>query len=156
MIQRIQTVYLLLAAVALFSTFLVDIAQFTDAAGLENDLALYRLSRSDGEILMVQSGIWPILSLSVTGALYLVAIFAYRNRKRQMAFVRFSYVTVLLSLVAIWFFVDQNYWVLNLSEPDLSFRVGFYLPFVAFAFSWLANRSIRADEALVKSLDRIR
>lgn len=156
MIQRIQSVYLLLAVVALFSTFLVDVAQFTDAAGLENDLSLYRLQRADGEVQMVQAALWPIIGLSLTGALYLIAIFAFRNRKRQMTFVRFSYITLLLSLFTIWYFVDQNYWVLDLAEPDLSFRLGFYLPFVAFAFSWLANRSIRADEALVKSLDRIR
>lgn len=73
-----------------------------------------------------------------------------------MQLVRFSYIALLLGVGSIWYFTDQNYWSLQLSEPDLSYRTGFYLPFVSFAFAWLANRAIRNDEELVKSLDRLR
>lgn len=156
MIQRIQTVYLLLAAVSLFSVFLFDIAHFTDAAGARNELSLYSLQLAGGEYSQVQYSLIPIAVLSVTGALYLLGIFSYRRRKRQMQLVRFSYLTLAVSIVAMWWFTDRNYWVLELPDPDLSYRTGFYLPFVAFAFSWLANRAIRSDEALIRSLDRIR
>ena len=126
MIQRIQSVYLLLAALAVFSVFLVDIAQFTDAAGNPNHLGLYRLNLASGEIKSVSSSLLPISLLSIAG------------------------------VGAIWYFTDQNYWSLQLAEPDLAYRAGFYLPFVSFAFAWLANRAIRNDEELVKSLDRLR
>lgn len=156
MLQRIQTVYLLLAAAAVFSVFLFDIAHFTDAAGSKNMLGLYQLKLANGEIKSVKASLLPILVLSVAGALQLFSIFAYRKRRRQMQLVRFSYLTLLLGVGAIWYFTDQNYWTLELAEPDLSYRAGFYLPFVSFAFAWLANRAIRNDEELVKSLDRIR
>ncbi len=156
MIQRIQSVYLLLAAMAVFSVFLVDVARFTDAAGNANSLGLYRLKLASGEIKSVSASLLPILLLSLAGALQLFSIFAYRNRRRQMQLVRFSYIALLTGVAAIWYFTDQNYWSLQLAEPDLSYRAGFYLPFVSFAFAWLANRAIRNDEELVKSLDRLR
>jgi uncharacterized membrane protein len=156
MIQRIQTVYLVLAALSVFAVFVVNIAQFSDAAGGSNLLGLYQLKKSNGELGAVLASLPAIALLSLAGAIQLFSIFVYRKRKQQMQFVRFSYVLLVASIVAIWYFVDQNYWSLNLSEPDLQYRAGFYLPFVSFAFAWLANRSIRNDEELVKSLDRIR
>ncbi len=156
MIQRIQTVYLLLAIAAVFSIFLLDVAYFTDASGGENTLGLYRIVRADGEIATVNASLFPIIAISMTGALYFLALFSYRNRKRQMQFVRFSYLTAFLSALAMWYFIDQNYWSLDLPEPDLSHGVAYFLPYVGFAFSWLANRAIRKDEELVKSLDRLR
>lgn len=156
MIQRIQSVYLVLAALAVFSVFLVDIAHFTDAAGNDSMLGLYRLKLANGELKSVSASLLPILILSFAGALQLFSIFAYRNRRRQMQLVRFSYIALILGVGSIWYFTDQNYWSLQLAEPDLSYRAGFYLPFVSFAFAWLANRAIRNDEELVKSLDRLR
>jgi len=156
MIQRIQTVYLVLAALSVFAVFFVNIAQFGDAVGGSNLLGLYQLKKSNGELGAVLASLPAIALLSLAGAIQLFSIFVYRKRKQQMQFVRFSYVLLVASIVAIWYFVDQNYWSLNLSEPDLQYRAGFYLPFVSFAFAWLANRSIRNYEELVKSLDRIR
>jgi hypothetical protein len=156
MLQRIQTVYLLLASGCAFSVFFFDIAQFTDGAERLNSLDLYRLRMASNEVQRVSHSLFPMIALSLTVALQLVAIFSYRKRKQQMKLVRFSYLTLALSVAAVWFFVDRNYWILALSEPDLTYRAGFFMPFCSFAFAWLANRSIRNDEALVRSLDRIR
>lgn len=156
MLQRIQTVYLVLAIVSLLSVVLFDIAHFSDAAGNKNLLGLYNLTTADQELSSVKFSLLPVASISLSIALLIVAIFSYRKRKRQMQFVRFSYLTIVASVLSIFFFVNENYWSLNLPEPDLSYRTGFYLPFVAFAFCWLANRAIRQDEELVRSLDRLR
>lgn len=156
MIQRIQTVYLLLAALSVFAVFFLNIAHFSDAAGSSNLLGLYQLKKANGELGSVLASLPAIALLSLAGAVQLFSIFIYRKRKQQMQFVRFSYLFLVAAVVAIWYFVDQNYWSLNLSEPDLKYRAGFYFPFVSFAFAWLANRSIRNDEELVRSLDRLR
>lgn len=156
MLQRIQTIYLLLAVLSIVMVFFVDIAHYTDVTGNHSELSLYRLTKANGDIDDVKYGMLPVALLAVTGALLFSTILQYRNRKVQMMIVRLCYVLNLLALVGIWYFVDQNYWSLELTEPDLGYRLGFYLPFVAFAFSWLANRSIRRDEELVRSLDRIR
>lgn len=156
MLQRIQTVYLVLAIVSLLSVVLFDIAHFSDAAGNKNLLGLYNLTTADQELSSVKFSLLPVAAISLSIALLIVAIFSYRKRKRQMQFVRFSYLTIVASVLSIFFFVNENYWSLNLPEPDLSYRTGFYLPFVAFAFCWLANRAIRQDEELVRSLDRLR
>lgn len=156
MLQRIQTVYLLLAVLSLSSIMLFDIAHFSDAAGNKNMLGLYHLTTADTELSSVKFSLLPVVFISLSIALLVVAIFAYRKRKRQMQFVRFTYLTIAASIVSVFFFVNENYWALQLPEPDLSYRTGFYLPFVAFAFCWLANRAIRQDEELVRSLDRLR
>lgn len=156
MLQRIQTVYLILAIMSLSSIVLFDIAHFNDAAGNNNMLGLYHLTTADKEISSVKWSLLPVVFIALSIALLVVAIFTYRKRKRQMQFVRFTYLTIVASVVSIFFFVNENYWSLNLPEPDLSYRTGFYLPFVAFAFCWLANRAIRQDEELVRSLDRLR
>ncbi len=156
MLQRIQTIYLVLAILSLSAILLFDIAHFSDAAGNTNRLGLYNLTTADTELSSVKMSLIPVIFLSLSNALLIVAIFTYRKRKRQMQFVRFAYLTIAASIVSIFFFVNENYWALNLPEPDLSYRTGFYLPFVAFAFCWLANRAIRHDEELVRSLDRLR
>ncbi|MFZ4786296.1 MAG: DUF4293 family protein, partial [Flavobacteriales bacterium] len=42
------------------------------------------------------------------------------------------------------------------SEAKFHFGMSFFLPFVALVFNWLAAKNIRKDEALVRSVDRIR
>lgn len=156
MLQRIQTVYLALAVIALMLVFFVDVAHFTDPSGIESQLNYYSLNKANGETSSPELGLLPVSILSITAALLFVSITRFRNRDLQRKLVRFSYILILLSVIATWYFVDQNYWVLEIQEPDLTYHVGFYLPFVAFAFAFLANRSIKKDEELIKSLDRIR
>lgn len=156
MIQRIQSIYLLLAILNICAIFFVDIAHFTDATGIENELSLYTLAKANGEVAESELGLLPTAFLSITAALLFVTILSYRNRSAQRGMIRIAYLLLIAAVVSIWYFVSVNYWDLEITEPDLSYRAGFYLPFVAFAFALLASRSIRKDEDLIKSLDRIR
>ncbi|MCH2197921.1 MAG: DUF4293 domain-containing protein [Flavobacteriales bacterium] len=156
MLQRIQTVYLLLAVISLVVVFFVDIAHFADAAGIESELSLYKITNGNGEIGKVEYGMLPVALIAVTAAILFATILQYRNRNVQSKIIRMCYVLLLLCVVAIWYFTDQNYWSLEIAEPQFSYSIGFFMPFVAFAFTFLASRGIRKDEQLVKSLDRIR
>ena len=84
MIQRVQSIYLFLAAVCILLVFAFDIAIFTDAAGIESNLSLYKLLKANGEIGDVTFGMAPVIALSVTAALFLATIFMFKNRSLQI------------------------------------------------------------------------
>lgn len=156
MIQRIQTIYLLLAVLCLGAVFFTDIAHFTDAVGIKSELSLYSLDKADGEVEPVEFGLLPVSLYAVAAAMLFSSILLYRNRAVQRRVIRFAYLFIIGGLISVWYFVSLNYWDLEHTEPDLGYRAGFFLPFASIAFAMLASRAIRQDEELIKSLDRIR
>jgi hypothetical protein len=136
MIQRIQSVYMLLvAAIAGGLTFMFSL--YTTTGGVEvfaKDDPLY-------------------LSLFVASAiLTLITIFLFKNRKLQFVLNRFN---ILLNLILLGVFV---YRMLTLSgETEVSEKgIGIIIPIISIVLLVLANRAIKKDEDLVKSVDRLR
>ena len=84
---------------------------------------------------------------SLIGALCLLTIFLYKNRKLQM---RLSFIALLLSAIDIWlyfFYKDES-----VSGVSLFSIFTFLIPI----FILMAIRGIYRDIKLIKSLDRIR
>ena len=136
MIQRIQSLYLVI--VALLSgvlPFFVNL--WSDAQGIE----VY----ANNEILVS-------ILFYISGALALWAIFLYKNRKNQFVINRLN---MILNLFLLGFFVYRS---LNLSgETSVSEKgIGMLIPVFSIVFLALANRAIKKDEDLVKSVDRLR
>lgn len=142
MIQRIQSVWLLLAAVAAFLTL-----RFSFYSGNMLDVATntkpYKLLTAQSNILLT------ILSAGV-GLAALLCIFLYKNRKQQFKIVM---LTLLFSIINIvLFFVESRKFVAGEGNYDLTAAIAFAVP----VFLILALRGIRKDDKLVKSLDRLR
>jgi succinate-acetate transporter protein len=136
MIQRIQTVYLL--AVAILAGILPFwLALWTDAGGN----AVYA-----GEQIPISVGLYASALLAV------VSILRFKNRKQQFILNRFN---ILLHLFLLGFFVFRS---LNLSGgTQVSEKgIGMMIPVFSIVFLVLANRAIKKDEDLVKSVDRLR
>lgn len=136
MIQRIQTLYLVLAAiVAGILPFFVNL--WSDANGSE---------------IYAQNEIIVSIVFYVSGALALWAIFLFKNRKNQFVMNRLN---IILNLFLLGFFVYRS---LNLSgETVVSEKgIGVLIPVFSIVFLALANRAIKKDEDLVKSVDRLR
>ncbi|WP_281542618.1 DUF4293 domain-containing protein [Maribacter aestuarii] len=136
MIQRVQSLYLVI--VALLSAvlpFFVNL--WSDAQGTE----IY----ANNEILVS-------IVFYVSGALALWAIFLFKNRKNQFVVNRLN---MILNLFLLGFFVYRS---LNLSgETTVSEKgIGMLIPVFSIVFLALANRAIKKDEDLVKSVDRLR
>lgn len=136
MIQRIQTIWLLL--VALFSSLLM----FCPVAAKVNfGLA----SVSYDSYLAIGSGLIAICAV--------IAIFLYKNRSLQ---VKMCYgILVLLALSYTIVFFDL-YPVYLSKEAYMVFKFPIVFPLIAFVFDLLAIRAIWKDEKLVRSLDRLR
>jgi len=82
-----------------------------------------------------------------------ISIFMYKNRPRQ---VQLSRLTVLLNAVLLVAFFLLSDSFAEKSHTLVSYSVGVYVPIIPIACLLLAIRSIRKDDKLVRSADRIR
>jgi hypothetical protein len=158
MIQRIQTVFLLMAFLATVALF------FFPLAGIYSSTATYKFyiyelkNMVPGESSMFSfMTTFPLLLLNIiVGAMALGAIFLYKNRVSQARVVR---IAILLDIVIVGliFFVYARIIETNLmAAPDYLDEAGIYFPLIALIFLIMANRSIMKDEKLVRSVDRLR
>ncbi len=105
MIQRIQSIWLFLATVAIFGLFLFPYLQFTDAAGVLNQIkvsGLYQVAAA--KTTQVESFLPLSLAAAVVGLLPFLVIFRYRNRKSQ---VMLGYATIVV-IIGFSFWMIQH------------------------------------------------
>ena len=144
MIQRIQTIYLLLSA--LISGGLVFLVPFWTP---ENQEAVKGLELIVHERLLIQTiGIGFLIS----SGLSIFAVFTFKNRKNQFVLGRLN---ILINFYLLGVLIVES---LNLSgETSVSEKgIGIFLPIIVVVFLAMANKAIKKDEDLVKSVDRLR
>ncbi len=138
MIQRIQSVWLLLASVFDAITF-----RFPFYVGdWQKDTV------PDPVGLNAQSTTPLTIITVVTGLLALANIFLFNNRKLQL---RITYLGLLLSVVLLTLYFLE---IGNFNRGGIALWCLFY--FAIFVFYLLAARGIRSDQKLIKSVDRLR
>ncbi|MGI6242458.1 MAG: DUF4293 domain-containing protein [Prevotella sp.] len=149
MIQRKQTIFLLLALLALIVCLCLPIGKI-EPKGMGVMTIWYNLGLfTDGA---VRPQPMPFVDLVVTGILSFIAIFMYKRRKVQARLC-----TVSMVLCLAWY-VYYAFCVFNEFQTGGTFHVAFAacLPLVAFILLYLARRGVIADEKLVRSMNRIR
>ena len=137
MLQRIQTIYLLLA-------FLVT-------GVLPFFIPLWTMSDGKAYLFMQNQLYVVVFGLSTT--LSILSIFTYKKRQNQFVIGRLN---IILNLILLGLFVYRS---LNVSGETLAVSekgIGMFLPIVAIVLLVLANKAIKKDEDLVKSVDRLR
>ena len=155
MIQRIQTIYLLIAAILTGSLFFLNMAEMAD---MEN---LYRLNwqgifqvGSDGSMEIMIPG-WALSTLTILAtAVSLINIFLFKKRMIQIRLCALN-MGLQLGLSGMIFYLGKS-GAKELGASELSFNWPLVLPLIAIVFTYLALRGIGKDEALVRSLNRIR
>ena len=137
MIQRIQTIYLLISAgISAGLTFVFHLWTTLKET--------FFFAKDD----MVYFGLFL-----GSAALSLISIFMFKNRKSQFMLGRLN---IILNFILLGLFVYRS---LNLSgeTSDVSEKgIGMLLPIISIVFLVLANKAIKKDEDLVKSVDRLR
>ncbi|KPM30648.1 Hypothetical protein I595_3144 [Croceitalea dokdonensis DOKDO 023] len=136
MIQRIQTIYLLL--VALLTAVLPFFTHLW-------------VTTEDGRVF-AKNDMLISVCFYAAAVLAVIAITLYKNRKNQFVVNRLN---MILNLFLLGFFVYRS---LNLSgETAVSEKgIGMLIPVFSIVLLVLANRAIKKDEDLVKSVDRLR
>lgn len=143
MIQRIQTIYLLLASIV--SGGLIFVFNLWNTIK-EKIFVVDLFSREVFTLKVI-----PFMFI-VSAILSLVAIFLFKNRKLQFVIGR---IIILTNLFLLGLLI---YLSLNLSgETSVSEKgIGMFLPILAILLVVLANKAIKKDEDLIKSVDRLR
>ena len=150
MIQRIQSIYLLLMVVCFILMFVFSLASY-DEADTHVGLFLTHFDGAGDDAEPMRH--WPSLILTILlSAISLLSLFSFRQRKKQMGLGRLMYLLIIGLIVANYFYISANTPV----DGSPIYGASFYLPVAALAFNFLANHAIRQDEELVKSIDRLR
>ena len=154
MIQRIQTVYLLIATGLMILLFSNPIAEIVVSEDLYLKLWHNRIAAADA-LLFTPYSTWPLtVLLSVIILVNLIAVFLYKNRILQIRFCVFNLI-LMFGIVGLIYFFTQ-YAVKNLNGITSVFLWPVVMPMISIILNYLAIKAIQKDENLVRSYDRIR
>ena len=136
MLQRIQTIYMIISATLLGALYV----WFPNIVSEEG--------------LVVVRNDEPIMLGLIFGSILVtfISIFSYKKRKSQFVINRLN---IILNFFLLGVFVYRS---LTLSGETLVSEkgIGVFLPIIAIVFLVMANKAIKKDEDLVKSVDRLR
>ena len=159
MLQRIQTIYILILIVLLFIAPFFSFTQFN----LEEGNILFLATGMKGDFAILDSFVFPkyvITGYLVSVSFSILMLVNYKKRSRQMRYGKLLY---LIISITFCYMLIESYNLKNLIDSlenvvfvGQTYHIGFFLLVSSFPFLFLANRSIKKDEDLVKSLDRLR
>lgn len=151
MIQRKQTLYLLLAAIAGAATWFYPLSRTRVLKGDQLITATDFKAQSNYLLFIL----WVVIVLL---ALYCIVLF--KKRKQQFKLTVLNIFLALASILLQYIFIKKS--VNALSDRyvgttiDFTYLLPAVLPVLIFIFLFMAARGIYKDEKLVKSLDRLR
>lgn len=154
MIQRIQSLFLLIAAILLAFFFFMPYAHY--AVGPQEvkiSLSASGLGQ-DGSVVENLLKLWAVLALVILAfTATLVTIFLFKKRKLQARLCILN-IVLLIGLQGLLFYIAKAVEQRLMAPP--SYGLIFIFPLVCAIFTYLAYRAIAKDEALIRSLDRLR
>lgn len=152
MIQRIQSVYLLVVTILLVVTMCQPAGQFIAADGV--NVSVFKplgVALADGNF----QSTWGLFGILVLSAIVAFGtIFLFRNRMLQVR------MTIFNSVLLVGYYVAWGvfWYVLKDRLEAVGFQPGWALclPAVCIILNYLAFRAIYRDEVMVKAADRLR
>lgn len=154
MIQRIQSLYLLVATILMGVTLFAPVASFTVASGEVYTLSAFELSSATAS----QSTIWMGIILVAASVLPLITIFLFKRRMLQVRLCAVEIVFLLgaIAFEAIYFFLSGANALVDLGVEHRHLGWSAIMPIVSLILVALAARATFKDEITVRSFDRIR
>ena len=168
MIQRIQSIFLLLVTISLFSTYFFPLSEkiiYTNENNImaiqeKETLYIYELvyeqyiSENDPSAILYPRPYISVL-IFIAGGLSFYSIFQYNNRINQIKIgaINSIIMSVTIAIILYELFYKE---VMIKNTFDVNILISFYLIFTALIFNSIANRFIKKDEILVNESNRIR
>lgn len=153
MIQRIQSLYLLLVVIGSVLLFFLPITAYFSAefTYLFNVMGLDLVS---GQEAVVNTVFWYLIPINAIIIITtLIAIFMFKKRIIQNKIIAFSF---LFNAV----FIGLLYWITDSIAKELDtavhYQIAAAIPFLNVLFLIFAAKAIRRDEAKVRAADRLR
>lgn len=154
MIQRIQTIYLLLASVLTMLMFFLPVAELISTDGQLYTLNYRSISLTQANPPQQVLYTYPMAILfTLIMLLSITAVFLFKNRKLQM---RITMLAILLALGATGLMAFYIFGAMDVEIETIHYGLTTIIPLVDIVFLFLAYKGIQKDEKLIKSMDRIR
>ncbi|SMO71216.1 DUF4293 domain-containing protein [Solitalea koreensis] len=161
MIQRVQSIYLALALIAAILLFFFPIVSFVHLNQVANDsikeLIEIRATGKYAETIegfkQIQTYLANLIALGGIMVGLVAAIFSYKNRKQQTLICwAVILLTIVLSVLTMLKVQPEN----TPAVSNWTVKTGAYLLSVILILTLFARKAIAKDEALIKSVDRLR
>lgn len=146
MIQRIQSIFLLLGGGAFLSLLALPFATTAKPVATSTFFA--------DSAYTIQDNIGLMVIFIGAGALAIIGIFMFNNRQLQMRLTIFSAIAAIIGIVLTVLFFLQN--SNSVGNQPINDGLGVYLTPVGLVLIFLAYRFINKDDQTVKSMDRLR
>ncbi|HET6243057.1 MAG: DUF4293 domain-containing protein [Bacteroidetes bacterium] len=154
MIQRIQSIYLFIAAILTSLIYIFPFAEYLkdgtfyllDIMGLKNN--------STSETIF--STLPLLLLVSICILIAFATIFLFNKRTLQIRLCNLNILLYVILIAGVFFYSDRVENELNVESLVTTYKFGSIIPVIGIILTFLANRAIRKDEALVRASDRIR
>jgi hypothetical protein len=155
MLQRIQSIYLLLASFALYALFLFPLVHNVYVDGKPLTIMVTGVFQNvNGQQAHTQFFVALAVATALIGLIPLIVIFLYKNRKQQIAL---CYSTMLVIIgYSFWLAQTAKQIMDNIQIDTHNWGIGLFLSSVSLLFILLAISGIKRDEKLIKSADRLR
>lgn len=155
MIQRVQSLYLLLTTILSVLFLNGSILNFIDKAGSTINVTFSEvLKTAEGQPPELVEKLLPLTILIILiPVVAMITIFLFKNRKLQMKSAIFLIVLTSLLMIA---FIHVSMSVMRKFDASMVFGFRMILPLIMLLLSILAYRGIKKDDKLVKSYDRLR
>lgn len=153
MIQRIQSVYLLLSVIITALLFFMPVANLTVPQEFTYRFYTTKVVQAGSPDIFIAYNWMSLVLNSVITGLSAVIIFLYKKRFLQLRLCIVNIILLLGLLLLMWLQVRNMTGEL---QADRQWGLSMGFPLIGAIFNWLALRGIIKDIALMKSYDRIR
>lgn len=155
MIQRIQSIYFLLASLTLFALFAFPLVHGVNVDGIIKNIKIdgvYEIL--NGQPVRTVSFLMLTIATILLALVPLISIFMFKNRKLQLA----------LGYGAILAIIGFSFWMSQTVQKFMNgatlrtdnYGIGMLLSSISIIFLLLAVKAVKNDEKLIKSADRLR
>ena len=162
MLQRIQTIYLFISGIItlllLYFPYITIISENNNEFSIQTtSWGIDLISDSSTIFVLNLTTITVSLIIIISGLLSFFIISIYKKRQLQIKLGKINLILLTALLVLMMFFIDNAMQILMCNNNcNRSISSGVIFPVTAIICTFLANRSIKKDEIMVKDSDRIR
>ncbi|MDR1357345.1 MAG: DUF4293 domain-containing protein [Tannerellaceae bacterium] len=154
MLQRIQTVYLLIIAALTSAMMFLPLAVLQTGGG-SYMLGVFGVTEAASQAELIYP-VWGLFALTaVIVLLAVVTVFMYKNRIRQIRLCVFNAI-VMVGFYGLFAFLIYGVMKRELSDLSVNVQIALSFPLISLILDYLALRNIAADEVLVRSVERLR
>jgi len=160
MIQRIQSIYYILAMICL--SLLLSGMEIFRFVGSKTYYVFSAFGLESGNVNDPQGNLQPLSKMPffltlISFILFIfIALMGYKNLTRQFKLARTIFFIYLLLIVSLVIFAIIGGGMLSADETKRELDLGFFLFVLGFPFCFLAQLGIKRDKKLLDSLNRLR